>query len=68
VPASTIAGFVPTPGGLGGVETALVVLLVALAPLTGGEAFAVATIYRVASYWFALVIGGAATFYVIARA
>ena len=68
VPASTIAGFVPTPGGLGGVETALVVLLVALAPLGGGEAFAVATIYRVASYWFALVAGGLATIYVVARA
>jgi uncharacterized protein (TIRG00374 family) len=68
VPASTIAGFVPTPGGLAGVEAALVVLLVALAPLNGGEAFAVATVYRVASYWFALVVGGAATLYVIARA
>ena len=68
VPASTIAGFVPTPGGLGGVETALVVLLVALAPVSGGEAFALATVYRVASYWFALVVGAAATTYVIARA
>ncbi len=68
VPASTIAGFVPTPGGLGGVETALVVLLVALAPLAGGEAFAVATVYRVASYWFALFVGGLATLYVVARA
>jgi uncharacterized protein (TIRG00374 family) len=67
VPASTIAGLVPTPGGLAGVETALVVLLVALASLSGGEAFAVATVYRVASYWFALVVGGAATLYVIAR-
>ncbi len=68
VPASTIAGFVPTPGGLGGVETALVVLLVTLASVTWSEAFALATVYRVASYWFALVVGGAATFYVIARA
>jgi uncharacterized protein (TIRG00374 family) len=68
VPASTIAGFVPTPGGLAGVETVLVVLLVALVPLAAGQAFAVATIYRVASYWFALVVGGIATFSVIARA
>jgi uncharacterized protein (TIRG00374 family) len=68
VPASTIAGFVPTPGGLAGVETALVVLLVALVPFGAGEAFAVATVYRVASYWFALVVGGLATFSVIARA
>jgi len=56
------------PGGLAGVETALVVLLVALVPFGAGEAFAVATVYRVASYWFALVVGGLATFSVIARA
>lgn len=68
VPASTIAGLIPTPGGLGGVETALVVLLVALGALSGGEAFAVATVYRVASYWFALGIGGIATLLVIWRA
>ena len=68
VPASTIAGLVPTPGGLAGVEAALVLLLVALLPLTAPEAFAVATVYRLASYWFALAIGGLAALYVIARA
>ena len=68
VPASTIAGFVPTPGGLAGVEAALVLLLVALLPLTAGQAFAVATVYRLASYWFALGIGGLAALWVIARA
>ncbi|MDX1744412.1 MAG: flippase-like domain-containing protein, partial [Halobacteriales archaeon] len=68
VPASTIAGFVPTPGGLAGVEAALVLLLVALLPLTAGQAFAVATVYRLASYWFALGVGGLAAIWVIARA
>ncbi|MFB6174339.1 MAG: YbhN family protein [Halobacteriales archaeon] len=69
VPASTIAGLVPTPGGLGGVETALVALLVALAPAIGtGEAFALATVYRVASYWFAVGVGGLGALYVVARA
>lgn len=68
VPASTIAGFVPTPGGLAGVETALVVLILALLPFTAGQAFALATVYRVASYWFALGIGGLAAIYVVARA
>ena len=68
VPASTIAGLVPTPGGLAGVEATLVALLVGLASLSGGEAFAVATVYRIASYWFALGVGGLASFYVIARA
>ena len=67
VPASTIAGLVPTPGGLAGVEAALVVLLVALVSVSGGEALALATVYRFASYWFALVVGGLAAIYVIAR-
>ncbi len=69
VPASTLAGLVPTPGGLGSVEAALVVLLVALVPgLAGETALALALVYRVASYWFALLVGGVATFGVIARA
>jgi len=67
VPASTLAGLVPSPGGLGGVEVALVALLVALSGLTGAGAYAVALVYRVASYWFALGAGGAATLYVIKR-
>ena len=68
VPASTLAGLTPLPGGVGGVEIALVVLLVALTPLAAGPAAAVALVYRLASYWFALVIGGLATMWVIARA
>jgi uncharacterized protein (TIRG00374 family) len=68
VPASTLAGFVPSPGGLGGVEVALVGLLVALAGLTPASAYAVALLYRVASYWFALALGGAAALYVLKRA
>lgn len=68
VPASTIAGLMPTPGGLGGVETALVLLLVYLTTMSGGDAFAVATIYRVASYWFAILVGGLGALIVIARA
>ncbi|MDY6819053.1 MAG: lysylphosphatidylglycerol synthase transmembrane domain-containing protein [Halobacteriales archaeon] len=70
VPASTIAGFVPTPGGLAGVETALVVLLIALVPTIGGDAqaFAVATVYRVASYWFTLIVSGIGAIWVIYRA
>jgi hypothetical protein len=67
VPASTLAGIVPSPGGLGGVEAALLVLLVGLAGLTQVPAFAVALLYRVASYWFALVVGGASALYVIYR-
>jgi uncharacterized protein (TIRG00374 family) len=68
VPASTIAGIVPTPGGLAAVEGALVGLLIGLTVLDRADAFAVATLYRVASYWFALLVGGIAALWVTARA
>ncbi|NHN46137.1 flippase-like domain-containing protein [Halostella sp. JP-L12] len=68
VPASTLAGMVPTPGGLAAVEGALVGLVVALTALSAADALAVATIYRLASYWFALAVGGLAALWVVARA
>ncbi|WP_332897283.1 lysylphosphatidylglycerol synthase transmembrane domain-containing protein [Haladaptatus sp. CMSO5] len=68
VPASTLAGFVPTPGGLGGVEVALVALLVGIVGVPASQAFALAVLYRVASYWFTLVISAVPTVYVIAKA
>ncbi len=67
VPASTLAGLVPSPGGLGGVEAALLVLLVAVAGLSQPTAFATALLYRVESYVFALVAGGFAALWVIGR-
>ena len=67
VPASTLAGLTPSPGGLGGVEVALVALLIALTPVSAATAFALALLYRVMSYWFALVVGGAAAIGVVAR-
>lgn len=67
VPASTVAGFVPTPGGLGGVEAAIVALVVALTPLSAGTAAGLALIYRVASFVYVLVIGGVAMLYLVSR-
>ncbi len=67
VPASTVAGLVPTPGGLAAVEGALVALLVGLTVMSAADALAVATVYRLASYWFALLVGGVATLVVIYR-
>jgi uncharacterized protein (TIRG00374 family) len=67
VPASTLAGLVPTPGGLGAVEGALTGLLVAIADATTSQAFAMASVYRVASYWFAIVLGGLAALWVLKR-
>ncbi|WP_433629177.1 lysylphosphatidylglycerol synthase transmembrane domain-containing protein [Halomicrococcus sp. NG-SE-24] len=67
VPASTLAGMTPLPGGLAGVEAALAVLIVGLAPISWSSAVAAAIIYRFASYWIVLLVGGLATLYVIAR-
>ncbi|WP_158056500.1 lysylphosphatidylglycerol synthase transmembrane domain-containing protein [Halorussus halophilus] len=67
VPASSLAGIVPTPGGVGGVEFALVGLLVALTSFSPELAASVALVYRVASYWFTLAVGGLAAFPVIRR-
>lgn len=46
----------PTPGGLIGVEAALVAGLVAYKS-SAGQALAVALLYRLITYWFALVLG-----------
>jgi uncharacterized protein (TIRG00374 family) len=67
VPASTIAGIAPTPGGLAAVEGALVGLLVSLTATTSGTAAAVTTLYRLESYVFALALGGIAAFWVTYR-
>ncbi|MEF8757479.1 MAG: lysylphosphatidylglycerol synthase transmembrane domain-containing protein [Halobacteriales archaeon] len=68
VPASTVAGMVPTPGGLAAVEGALTWLVAGLTAVTATQAFAIATVYRLTSYWFALAIGGGAALWVIYRA
>ena len=67
VPASTLGGVAPSPGGSGAVEAFLVVLIVALTPIASDGATAVSILYRVASYFFALVVGGGAALYVIRR-
>ena len=67
VPASTLAGMTPLPGGLAGVEAALAVLIFGLAPVSWSSAVAAAIVYRFASYWIVLLVGGLATLYVIAR-
>jgi len=67
VPASTLAGLVPSPGGSGAVETALVVLVVGLTTIGRTDAAVIAILYRVASYLFALLLGGAAALSVLKR-
>jgi hypothetical protein len=67
VPASAMASLVPTPGGLGGVEAAVTALLVTLAGVDAATAAAIALLYRVASFWFVLPVGGGATLWLTYR-
>ncbi|WP_089788414.1 lysylphosphatidylglycerol synthase transmembrane domain-containing protein [Natronobacterium haloterrestre] len=67
VPASVIAGSTPLPGGLAAIEGTLVALLTALTALATADALAVVAIYRLASYWLVIVVGGIAALWVIRR-
>ncbi|WP_049985282.1 lysylphosphatidylglycerol synthase transmembrane domain-containing protein [Halobellus rufus] len=60
VPIAAIAGVTPLPGGAGGIETVLVLLLLAapLPQVTEPIAVAAVVIFRGAVYWIPTVIGG----------
>jgi uncharacterized protein (TIRG00374 family) len=61
VPIGAVAGVTPLPGGAGGIESVLVVLLVA-APLSGVTepvALAAVVVFRGLVYWVPTIIGGA---------
>ncbi len=55
---SKVGFVVPTPGGIGGVEIALAGVLFLLTPMGGVTATAAAILYRFATYWFTILIGG----------
>jgi len=57
VPASTLASVVPTPGGIGGVEAAMVLLLTTLGGVPVATAAAIALLHRLTSYWFVVGTG-----------
>ena len=59
VPIVTVAELIPLPGGVGGLEPLLVLLLV---PTTGGTTVAVTAgvlLFRVGTHWLPIVFGGA---------
>jgi uncharacterized protein (TIRG00374 family) len=60
VPIGAIAGVTPLPGGAGGIETVLVLLLLAapLPQVTQAAAVAAVVIFRGAIYWIPTVLGG----------
>ncbi len=60
VPLGSVASITPLPGGLGGIET---VLLMILPTVTGIEAASVSAgilLHRLATYWFPVFLGGGA--------
>ncbi|WP_435186072.1 lysylphosphatidylglycerol synthase transmembrane domain-containing protein [Halobellus sp. EA9] len=61
VPIAAIAGVTPLPGGAGGIETVLVILLLAapLPTITEPIAVAAVVIFRGAIYWVPTILGGA---------
>ncbi|GGL50089.1 lysylphosphatidylglycerol synthase transmembrane domain-containing protein [Halocalculus aciditolerans] len=58
VPVATIASITPLPGGAGGVEFAIVLLLVPTTGIDAATASAAAIVYRGATYWSPTIIGG----------
>jgi uncharacterized protein (TIRG00374 family) len=63
VPIGAIAGVTPLPGGAGGIESVLVLLLVAapLPAVTESVAIAAVVVFRGAVYWTPTVLGGVVT-------
>lgn len=61
VPLGSVAGVTPLPGGLGGVEAALVLLIVPITGVDAQTAAAAALIHRGGAYWLPVLLGGSAT-------
>jgi hypothetical protein len=63
VPVGAVAGVTPLPGGVGGIESVLVVLLVAapLPAVTQSVALAAVVVFRGTVYWVPVAVGGVVT-------
>lgn len=58
IPISMIAGATPLPGGSGAIETVLVTLLVPTTGISLPVATSAVLLYRGATYWFPILVGG----------
>lgn len=63
---SKLGFLVPLPGGLGGVELTIAGLLFLIAGIGMAHATAIALLYRLATYWFTVLLGGIAAGIIIA--
>lgn len=57
VPVATIASVTPLPGGAGGVEFVLVLILVPTTGATAAAATTAAIVYRAGTYWLSTAVG-----------
>ncbi|PSP51337.1 TIGR00374 family protein [Halobacteriales archaeon QH_1_68_42] len=62
VPMGAVAGITPLPGGLGGVESVLIVLLVPTTQVGGAVIGAAVLVHRAATYAFPTILGGLVAF------
>ncbi len=58
IPVGDLAAAMPLPGGLGGLEALLVLVLVTLTSVSAPVAMAAALVHRVATYFLPMVLGG----------
>ncbi|WP_137284455.1 lysylphosphatidylglycerol synthase transmembrane domain-containing protein [Halorussus salinisoli] len=61
VPLGSVAGVTPLPGGLGGVEATLILLIVPITGVDAQTAAAAAVLHRGATYLLPVLLGGSAT-------
>jgi len=67
VPVLSLVNVVPLPGGLGGFEVALAVVVVALVGIEFPAATAAVFLYRLSNYWFVVLVGVVASAIVSVR-
>jgi uncharacterized protein (TIRG00374 family) len=58
IPVSMVAGILPLPGGSGAIESVLVTLLVATTGIPSAIALSAVLVYRGATYWLPIFVGG----------
>ena len=58
IPVGMVAGIAPLPGGSGAIETVLVLLLVPTAGVPSAVATSAVLLYRGATYWLPILLGG----------